>query len=464
MGIRIQPKDVEVPEDDPFKNDLLDRKQSIEALTRLVGSIEGPCVFAVDAPWGTGKTTFLRMWKQHLRNRGFPVIEFNAWETDFAEDPLVALTAEITASLEVYLPENSGIDIRRIRNRAGKILLGAGSRLLQSATQGMIDLETILENNDEETPAETRIKTHLAVQQYIREFKDSLGIAASAVRGTDHDRSLVVVIDELDRCRPSYAIELLETAKHLFAVDNIVFVLAISRSALAHSVKIIYGTEFDAEGYLRRFFDVDFRLRAPNREHFVQTMLSSSQVADYLGPVHSNEAAEMRELLMRSLRLPHLSARDILQAIHRFTLVFGSLPSHQRPLLAMAAFAFALRTVDVELYYRFINEEASDKEVVETLRQNLRYGRFPLVSEALIIILVHENTYRSTIASSPLIQEYKTLIAEAAASDESQNQNVSHANAVLQKVQSYGYDAPIYRRAFEDAVKCIELVSQDFEE
>ena len=87
MGIRIQPREIDVPENDPFKNDLLGRKESVEVLTHLVGSLEGPCVLAVDAAWGNGKTTFLRIWAQYLRNRGFPVVEFNAWETDFSGTP-----------------------------------------------------------------------------------------------------------------------------------------------------------------------------------------------------------------------------------------------------------------------------------------------------------------------------------------------------------------------------------------
>ena len=80
MRIRIQPRDLEVPEKTPFRHDLLNRRESVEILTQLVGTLDGPCVFAVDAAWGNGKTTFLRMWAQHLRNQEFPVVEFNAWE------------------------------------------------------------------------------------------------------------------------------------------------------------------------------------------------------------------------------------------------------------------------------------------------------------------------------------------------------------------------------------------------
>ena len=99
MGIRIQPREIDVPMDEPFENALLGRKEPVEVLTRLVGSIEGPYVLAVDAAWGTGKTTFLNIWAQYLHNQRFPVVKFNAWETDFSGNPLVDLSTELTEGL-----------------------------------------------------------------------------------------------------------------------------------------------------------------------------------------------------------------------------------------------------------------------------------------------------------------------------------------------------------------------------
>ena len=100
MGIRIRPAEVVIPDDCPFQNDLLDRKRRAEVLTQLVDGIDGSCVLTIDAPWGAGKTTFLKMWSQHLRNKGFPVVEFNAWATDYAEDPFVALASELEKGLK----------------------------------------------------------------------------------------------------------------------------------------------------------------------------------------------------------------------------------------------------------------------------------------------------------------------------------------------------------------------------
>ena len=86
----------------------------------------------------------------------------------------------------------------------------------------------------------------------IRDFRTILQEMAISLAESNENRPLVVVINELDRCRPTYAAKLLEVAKHLFAVDNIVFVLAVNRDQLDHSIRGLYGSEFDAKGYLRR--------------------------------------------------------------------------------------------------------------------------------------------------------------------------------------------------------------------
>ena len=92
MGIRVQPLDIDIPAEDPFTNDLLGRKEAVEILTNILRSIEGPCVLAVDGAWGAGKTTFLKILSRYLRNHRIPIIEFNAWETDFAGDPFLPCT------------------------------------------------------------------------------------------------------------------------------------------------------------------------------------------------------------------------------------------------------------------------------------------------------------------------------------------------------------------------------------
>ena len=77
-----------------FRFDALNRKPSVEALSNLLNSLTGPFVLTIDSPWGTGKTTFIKIWKAYLESQGFACLYFNAWETDFSTDPLVAFLSE----------------------------------------------------------------------------------------------------------------------------------------------------------------------------------------------------------------------------------------------------------------------------------------------------------------------------------------------------------------------------------
>ena len=137
MGIRVQPAEIKVPEDDPFKYDLLERQDAVEVLTHLVGSLEGPCVLAVDAAWGAGKTTFLRIWKQYLVNKKFPVIEFNAWESDFSGDPLVALSTELTDGLNEFKDTSLEVKISETTELAKEVLRHSIPGLVRLAAAGI---------------------------------------------------------------------------------------------------------------------------------------------------------------------------------------------------------------------------------------------------------------------------------------------------------------------------------------
>ncbi|HLP47750.1 MAG TPA: P-loop NTPase fold protein, partial [Candidatus Kapabacteria bacterium] len=88
-----------IPETDPFSNDKLNRKAIIENLTRLITNLHQPFVISINSPWGTGKTVFIKMWEQYLKNENFATLYFNAWENDFSSEPLISLLSEIKDQL-----------------------------------------------------------------------------------------------------------------------------------------------------------------------------------------------------------------------------------------------------------------------------------------------------------------------------------------------------------------------------
>ena len=128
MPIRIQPKEIPIQANDPFAHDLLGRRKSIEVFTRLISNVDGPCVIALDAAWGAGKTTFLKMWAQYLRGECFPVVEFNAWETDASGDPFLAVSTEITEGLKDWGGDPDRYKIRETELLAKQLLVTVQSR------------------------------------------------------------------------------------------------------------------------------------------------------------------------------------------------------------------------------------------------------------------------------------------------------------------------------------------------
>ena len=328
MGIRIQPREVEIPDDEPFKYDLLDRKDKAEVLTTLVSNIDGPCAMAVDAAWGAGKTTFLQMWTKHLRKEGFPVVEFKAWETDASGDPFVALTTEITDQLKVWTDSTVASRLRQTQFLAKKLLRTAAPGAIRTVS-GFIPIVGSEVGHALSSYASQAMAGYFEEKQSAAQFRSSLQELANSLRESSGNKPTVVLIDELDRCRPSYAIELLETAKHIFGVDNVVFVLAVNRAELAKSVKALYGSEFDAEGYLRRFFDIDFRLPSPDRQEFIRNSLELMGVDEFLtntiDPIARQEKGIVLESFTSFFGQDDLSLRSVAQAIHRFGVVLASL-------------------------------------------------------------------------------------------------------------------------------------------
>ena len=469
MGIRIQPLEIEPPEYDPFRNDLLDRKEPVEVLTHLVGSLEGPCVLAVDAAWGNGKTTFLNIWARYLRNQEFPIVQFNAWATDFSGDPFLALSKELTGGLKEYTDESMA---QKIEDGAKAVLqwtvptlirFGAASIPLAGADVGQALASY----------AKERLSSYQQAKESVPEFRKSLQEMAVAVSKSKGGRPLIVMIDELDRCRPSYAVELIEVAKHLFAVDHIVFVLAVNRSELAHSIKALYGADFDAKGYLRRFFDVDFVLPAPDRKTFINKMLASIQIDDYFRRTKDQathyDARPVRTLLHGFFQAPDLSLRRIAQAIHRLGLVLASLRSDHQSFALTAVVCLILRTIDPDLYHRFVRREVSDLEVVDKVfarpeTRTLQRESAGYLFEAVLIMAAPDGaSIRNTPdpISSPLEQRYKALVDSEVPDNASDRADRERAGNIMELVG--GMRSAFFPNrdglGFKESVQRIELLS-----
>ena len=478
MRIRVRPQDIEVPEDDPFENDLLDRREPVEVLTRLVGAVQGPSVLAVDAPWGNGKSTFVKIWKQHLKNSGFPVVAFNAWETDYSRDPFVALSSELTRGLTCTdTDESVGRQLEKVKKAVKEILRRSAPALVRIAAAQVgvnpsvgHELGQILASY-----AEERLAEYLETQKSVERFKSDLQDLAKTLTHLNNNRPLVIFIDELDRCRPSYAIELLEIAKHFFSVDHIVFVLAVNRAELAHSIKAFYGGDFDAMGYLRRFIDIDFRLPDPERGAFVRAMLANpGKGASSDRRKRQLLAAQKRaeSLLLAFFSVPDFSLRRIAQAIHRLGLVLTLLPEDKHRYHLPVTAALILRTIEPEMYHKFIRGSTTDIDVVDSVfgrpeMKALQQSEDGVLFETMLIVATHEvwrlkngwfDVQDQTI--SPLLKLYQDRILDPRY--ESDREHADNVIKCVEKHDDYIWAAQRGQSGgFRMAVQWLELTSYD---
>lgn len=260
---------VEIPSDKPFQNDKLGYQKYAPILAGMVNMFkDSGCVLAVNGKWGTGKTTFLQMWSTALSSNLFKTIYFNAWETDYFTDPLVAILGELSEISQ----DNE--QFRSVLATAAKVVGAGGGALLKGALKKFtgIDADVIGDSIDAvKSSFEDSLEDYRNQKESLSEFKGKL---SEFVAGQD-GKTVVFIIDELDRCNPHYAVRVLELVKHLFDVPNICFILAIDKAQLECSIKGFYGNnDIDAANYLRRFIDIEFRMPEPNLEGFTSVLFS----------------------------------------------------------------------------------------------------------------------------------------------------------------------------------------------
>lgn len=262
--IKSRSQELDIPEGNPFENDKLDRSQFSNILTDVVSFYgQSGCVLALGGEWGSGKTTFVKMWRQDLKNKEFKTLYFNAWASDYTEDPLIALIAELSE-----LSADNGT-INKIAAGAVRIVTTVLTTVLKGTLKKTTGIDTDAMSNaiDETIDIGKKYLDKFEEQKTtLEEFKENLRTYIADNAG---EKPVVFFIDELDRCNPHYAVAVLERIKHLFEIPNIVFVLAVNKKELSNAIQGYYGSsKIDSDEYLRRFIDIDFVLPKPKLDAY----------------------------------------------------------------------------------------------------------------------------------------------------------------------------------------------------
>lgn len=249
-----------------YDEDILKRGALSVRLSDLVERIDDPMVICLDGKWGSGKSYFLKRWVgSHVINNGgtAKTIYFDAFRHDFLDDPLIALTSAIS---ERFNSKEKTKIWKRARAAASALWRPAVRIGLAAASAGVSEAVGAVADAAVDEAADIASDK---VEEFWRREDGRKGAMAQfraaledLTRNSDGDRldKLVVVVDELDRCRPDYALSLLEVAKHFFDVPGVHFVLGLNSREFENIVRVRYGATVSAQEYLQKFISLTLSL------------------------------------------------------------------------------------------------------------------------------------------------------------------------------------------------------------
>ncbi|MBD0786710.1 NTPase KAP [Vibrio sp. Y2-5] len=249
-------------------------------------------VLNLNSEWGSGKTYFLKRWYHDLKQH-YPVVYVDAWKQDYSDDPLLAVISSMTTQLRKQAGKDVDKAVFKVSRKAIGLLKTALPSIAGALTKRYLGVDpvAIMEASEDgfigvdiEDESGNKIDMGIAASkavQYLLDEHDAKSDAIASLKKSVEQWIQAVVgleqrqypafifIDELDRCRPSYAVEMLETIKHIFDIPGVVFVVGTDTDQLQHAVKAIYGEGFDARTYLGRFFNSRCTLKKPSFSSFL---------------------------------------------------------------------------------------------------------------------------------------------------------------------------------------------------
>lgn len=341
--------------DQIWASDLFSRRAEAELLIRYIDAVAARqplredkkgYTISVDADYGIGKSFFLRRLSEHL-SVDHAVAFVDAWHDDLADEPLIAIVSTLKKALNPYIVADAAVRHRwdaiatktgevakivtkgLIKKGLGLLITGAAVEaaelVMSEVPEESADIideagrdagAAAFDAFDKADPATLigeRIASFEAGKKAVDDLKSQLRQLVEMLSSKEIKLPIVIIVDELDRCRPTYAIKLLEEAKHLFDVPGVVFVFGMHADQLAHSVSGAYGPGFNGRAYLRRFIDREYTLPYPALEPLVEHIIQARGIdAARLGfPRVSGEGlVKPSDMVARYMRAYGLSARD----------------------------------------------------------------------------------------------------------------------------------------------------------
>ncbi|CZG09224.1 P-loop NTPase fold protein [Legionella pneumophila serogroup 1] len=284
-----------------FHEDDFRRKPIAEKLIELLQSDIDISPIIIDGEWGTGKTYFCKKTKSLIENNhqeNFLCTYIDAFSADHANEPLITIIAAISKLIKKKANKSKYL-------RAAKAIASYGIKatgkagiawILRTQSQDMDkEIEEVIQsasNNSIDYAIDNLIQQHEAIEENITTLKNVLAEIALT-------KNLIIFIDELDRCRPDFAVSILEVIKHVFDVEGIKFVLVTNLNQMKASINHCYGQAVNAHHYLDKFIKHSFKLPLDIKDELNQQIHVSCKHAEIL--IQNNKTLEKNLYGIQSL-------------------------------------------------------------------------------------------------------------------------------------------------------------------
>ena len=347
-----------------LKDDLLKRNKDLVYFYDLLSAQETSGSIALDGRWGSGKTFFIKQTEMLInaqnkmsnmdndkrnsiinavykkkRMEDIPekfdlAIYYDAWENDNDTDPIISLVYEITKQLGITYDFSEKKDMFQL---AGSILELFTGRNIEAVIRSLKSDNPFIELEKEKN-----------LEKNIEDFFTEILV--------ERGNRLIIFVDELDRCKPSYAVQLLERVKHYLCDDRISFVFAVNLEELQHTIKHFYGETFDACRYLDRFFNMRISLPPADKSRFYQSIgLESGYVLeDVCKRIIETYNMELREVSRFYYQIK-LAVYNPTHDKGKWNFIFPDEKGKQLILLYIVPILVGLKIVDITLYNEFVD-------------------------------------------------------------------------------------------------------------
>lgn len=373
-------------------------------------------VIALDSGWGTGKSFFIELLKKDIEENedNIKVVKYNAWENDYCDNAFNPLFYDILnnnifdSTTDKKNIEALGAAVKSIIKAFGKDVISKTIGL-DNTTEAVIntlaDIKNFLTKNLPE------IEELNSQRESFENFKKLLKSTSSWL--SDNDKRLVVIIDELDRCKPTFAIQTLEIVKHIFDIENLTFIFAIDIHQLSHSIECVYGQGIDSTGYLCRFFDYIAKLPTSDITSYIQNTIANidsipkMQTTSYKNrKKYCDFSEDISMFFIELYDAFELSLRDLDTIIQSYKIMLDNFLSKYHTSIAhtMYLFYLTLKYKNPELFYNLIVNTPSS--VINHIEQYFKINKFVDNNNWLNLEILHETKKLKDMALSVLLNTF----------------------------------------------------------